>query len=238
MLVKFPAGEEYRKVPRRFDLGLRVPMVGDFRRIRKDTELEEFDFFPRQSGFPQVDKNAVIPATRRFKGVQFVTLSDAWCWRWVDMIHWASDYCITYQEAVHIWRELISEHTAFTDGRSPEAGFRDPITGENPDKSNIQWANIGMIGNIVKVGTKGVECLDMTQPPPSLEDIVSRPWLWHWATQQTPSGVISNFPHIESVVGVPCGVPVPLVSIGGWQAMKDINYFERVKNGARYDVYG
>lgn len=230
-------GLEYRKVPRRFDLGLRVPMVGDYRRIRKDTELPEFHFLPRQAQFVPGDKKAVIPATRRFKGVQFITMSDAWCWRWVDMIHWASDYSITYDEACQVWRKLISEHTAFTDGHSPEAGYRDPITGENEGHPNIQWANLGMIGNIVKVGVNGIECFDMTLPPPPLSDIIAQSWKWHWATEQTPTGVISNFPHIESIIGMPCGVPVPLVSYGGYQAMKDINHFERVKNGARYDIY-
>lgn len=239
MLVKFPAGEEYRKVPRRFDLGLRVPAEGDFRRIRKDTELEEFKFLPRQLSFPNpADRVKAYPATRRFKGVQFIEMPDAWCKFWVEeMIPWAADGCITDQEARQIWTDLIREHVAMTDGHSPQAGYHDPISGQNPGAPNIAFGNIGFIGNIVKVGKYGVECLDMSKDPPTLGWLLERPWLYNWMTEQTASGVISNFPNIEEVVGVPCGVPVPLVSIGGWQAMKDPNYYERVKNGSIYNVY-
>lgn len=230
---------EYRRRPRRKDLGLRVPANGRFYRLPHDMELYGVTR-QRAGGYEQ--PNAVIPATRRFIKREpdypdFMELSDAWCWRWVDMIHWASDYTITYQEACKVWRKLIERHTAFTDGYSPEEGYRDPVTGENEDKPNIHWGNIGMTGNIVKRLEDGrIEAFDMLKPPPPLDEIISQSWKWHWATEQRPEGTISNFPHIESVCGFPCGVPVPLVSEGGYLIMKP-EYLQRVENGITYDAY-
>lgn len=232
-------GREYRKIPRRRDVGLRVPMSGRFYRLPHDTELFGTTR-QRMEGYEQ--PRAVIPATRRFitrnpDYPDFTELSDAWCWRWVDVIHWASDYSITYQEAVKVWRKLIEQHTAFTDGYSPEQGYRDPVTGENPGKPNIHWGNIGMTGNIVKRLEDGrVEAFNVTLPPPPLEDIIAQSWKWHWATEQRPDGVISNFPHIEVVCNSPTGVPVPLVSPNGYLLMKP-EYMERIENGVTYDCY-
>ena len=239
------AGREYRKVPRRFDKGLVVPSTGKFMRLKRDAELAEWDYKPSQASFPLVDRNNTIPATRRFRTLppdypNSIVMSDAWCWRCVDMIWWASDYSIDYQEAVKVWRKFIEFHTACTDGYSPEQGYRDPVTKENNDspKGNIHFLNLGFAGNIVKRLDDGrIEAFDMLLPPPPLEDILTiHRHKWGWATEQRPDGVISNFPHIEAVCGSPCGMPVPIPSYGGFQVINS-EYLERVDNGKEYDVY-
>lgn len=227
---------QYRKKPRRFDLDLIVPLIGKYSRVKHDEELAEFDFKPRQAA-PNYPDYAV-PATRRFEGnPTSFELSDAWCWRIVDMIFWAADGSITYEEACKVWRNLIRYRTAFTDEGAPELGYRDPITGENPKAKNIRWWNGACIGNIVKVKWYGtIEAFDPTLPPPPLFEILSQPWKWHWSTEQQVDGTLSNFPHIEAVSGFPCGVPVPLFGLGGLQTI-DIEYIDRVENGKRYEVY-
>lgn len=218
----------------RKDKNLRVPALGRFGKLLHDTEL--------LGGVRNVGQKTAIPSTRQFaQKPDFVTVPDAWAWRWVEMLKWAACDLLTDDEAKALWRSVIRNHVAFTDNHAPENGYRDPITGENPMADNIAWSTLGMTGNLVKIiGAYGeyriIEALDFSKPPPPLGDIILQPWLWHWATIVNLDGTMSNFPHLEAILGTPAGLPVPLVSIGGTQWVH-YSYFTRVLNGAEYDVY-
>jgi hypothetical protein len=232
MIARFP-GAIVRYFTRR-DKNLRVPALGNFGRLYHDVEL--------YGSVRDVGQKVAIPSTRQFMmKPDFVTVPDAWAWRWVEMLRWAACDMIDQSQAKALWRSIIKNHTAFTDNHSPENGYRDPITNENPLADNIAWATLGMTGNIVKIiGTYGdyrvIEALDFTQPPPPLGEIILKPWLWQWATIVNLDGTMSNFPHLEAILETPAGLPVPIVSVGGTQWVH-YSYFERVENGSLYDPY-
>lgn len=221
---------EYRRRPIRKDIPRIVPATGRFFRVKHGYELEENNYSPIT--------DEALPSIVRFTGLpDFITVSDAWAFRWVEMIHWASDYTITFDEAKQVWRKLISNHVAFTDNNAPENGYRDPVTNENPNAENFRWGNCACTGNLIKKDLSNrIEALDFSKPPPPLDVIISQWWKWHWATEIRRDLVVSAFPHIESVCGFPCGVPVPLPSISGYLYINP-EYIDRVGNGTLYDVY-
>lgn len=235
----------------RRDVGLRVPAVGKFGILRHDFQLEEYNYGPRQY-MPEYEQMVSVPATRRFfKRPDFVPFTAAWAWRWLDMLRWASNWLLPDAEIVNVWRRMISNHVAFTDNHAPENGYHDPVTGENAGKRIFEWASLGMAGNLIKIVEsagqyRAIEAFDLSQPPPSLAEIIAQPWKWHWATEQSLYAlggnrwVVSNFPHLEVVCkkyNLPIvGLPVPLVSLGGIQWVK-IEHFDRIDNGATYSPY-
>lgn len=226
---------EYRRRPNRKDLPRIVP-AGRFFRVRHGYELPENNYLPPQ--YEPGISDAPLPSIVRFIGLpDFITVSDEWALIWVQMIQWASDYTVTWEESKQIWRSLIKNRTGFTDNNAPENGYRDPVMNENPTAENIAWGNCACTGNLLKKDLSGrIEALDFSKPPPPLDQLIAEWWKWNWATEIRKDFVLSSFPHIEVICGFPCGVPVPLPSMTG-KLYINPEYIERVDSGKIYNIY-
>jgi len=137
----------------------------------------------------------------------------------------------TENSVMQAYVNLVEDHRAFTDTNAPENGYTDYVTGRNLSANKpYKWKPLLMNGNIIKIVGEYkdwyiFEALDFLKPPPTLEYIIERPWLYQWATEQTtvklPDGrwVVSSFPQIKVIcdaLGFPrMGTAVPIGSLGG-----------------------
>lgn len=133
------------------------------------------------------------------------------------------------------YAEMIQDARSHTDADSVEGGFADYVTGRNVNAKPYSWLCKTTTGNLLKVigretGGDGrkwlrVEALDLAKAPPNLSEVVNKPWLLHWATEQSmsllPNGsyVVDGYPQAEAVaklMGQPrTGTPIPNLSLGG-----------------------
>ena len=51
----------------------------------------------------------------------------------------------------------------------------------------IAWKAISTGGNLVKIvsAPRTIEAIDFTKPLPSIDEVWQKPWLIHWATEET-----------------------------------------------------
>jgi len=141
---------------------------------------------------------------------------------------------------------MVEAHRAFTEAASPEAGARDVVTGRNmSNPKNYEWLFNPTCGAMIKVlRTVGqyyeIEALDVLKPPPPIEEVIAKPWLYFWCTQWSKYEGSSRFPQIKNanaVQGLPkAGTPSPLMSKGGTIKVLKSSCTELI-NGASWSPY-
>jgi len=98
-----------------------------------------------------------------------------------------------------------------------------------------------MGGNLLKVvsvsGTRYVvEALDVSKSPPSVEVIWSKPWLIHWATQETIVKLANGYKVIRFPQLSPYGTPFPFMSFAGTN-MIEKKFIKQLSNSKEYNIY-
>lgn len=274
MLANFGGTDVRYSELRRRDVGLRAPADGQYVQIKHDWEVAGtsralgYDY-----AFPAiVNKSWGLKTQYNGREYDYVPLPEAWQWFLWDLWKWSVDGLIPGGKIEYFYKKprnertfayatpgtltwyyvnMVEAHRAWTEAGSPEAGFRDYVTGRNPTAQPYQWLFRTTTGNLCKVirtiGTLvEVEALDATKPPPPLEWLVTQPHLLHWATEvgpnQYPNGTfpVSNFPQAEVVSqmhGLPfMGTPIPFLSLGG-SIILDKKATSPVENGDSYSPY-
>lgn len=235
------------------DTGLRVPNDGaKYGQIAHDWQLESFSFLPRQLS-PEYEQRIPVPATRPLRGVpdDFMIVPHDWQYFIYDLLDWVSNGLLPEAALTRAYVSLTEDHRAFTDGHARENGYCDFVTMTNMGKIPYHWKALACTGNLVKIiGTQGayfiIETLDITAPPPAVKDVINKPWLIHWATEQgldkigNHSYVVARFPQLRyeqrQLNLNETGTPYPLMGIGG-RAYILKEHISRLQNGASYSPY-
>lgn len=251
----------------RMDTGLSVPPVGTFVQLKHWGELGRggnIDEYPEMFT-PTMGLDLLDPDGRRY---DYVELSDAWMqfqWRFWD---WNSQYHLrvdkelipyqkpgndrTFYEAVpgsltSVYVSMGEAHRAFTEAGSREAGARDPVLGLNmSNPRNVEWLCNPTCGALLKVlAVDGIyfeiEALDLLKPPPSLLEVITKPWLYFWCTQWSDVTGSTRFPQIKTANAVhdlpEAGVASLLFSKGGRIRVKRSSCGVPLVNGQRWSPY-
>jgi hypothetical protein len=192
-------------------------------------------------------------------------MRDLWSWsvwdhapmgKWEGQYQNASNPTMTfdrYTAGSLLWyyAEMIQDARSHTDADSVEGGFADYVTGRNMTAKPYSWLCKTTTGNLLKViANEGkywrVEALDLAKTPPALDTIIDKPWLLHWATEQSmslrPDGtyVVDGYPQAEAVaklLGMPrTGTPIPNVCLGGSYLIEK-NAVKPIVNRVKYSPY-
>ncbi len=125
----------------------------------------------------------------------------------------------------YVYVDMLEAHRFLTEAGSAEGGFRDPVTKRNMDfPINMKVLFNPTGGAMVKVkrvlgAYYELEALDVLKPPPTVEYLAARPWLYFWCTQYGKFTGSTRFPQIKNANEVhnlpPAGISAPLMSIGG-----------------------
>ena len=256
------------------DVGLTVPDAGQFVQIKHDYEVigypRQRDWGIKYPIPAMMNDVRLMYLSRSY---DYVRLERAWqfwfrnLWSWsvwhaAPMGQWEGQYknasnpTMTfdrYTAGSLLWyyAEMIQDARSHTDADSVEGGFADYVTERNVNAKPYSWLCKTTTGNILKViGNEGmfwrVEALDLATPPPALDTILNKPWLLHWATEQSmslrPNGtyVVDGYPQAEAVaklLGMPrTGTPIPNVSLGGSYLIEK-SVCKPLVNGASYTPY-
>ena len=228
------------------DINLKVPNDGgQYVRLKHWDELNRGDNVPP---FPEMfNPNCGLllrdPDGRQY---EYVEMPNDWQWLLWNFWDWASQYKLpkgkiegfykrpgnertfartTPGSLTNVYVDMVEAHRAFTESASPEGGFRDVVTNRNMNNpKNYQWLFDPTGGAMVKVkrvlgAYYEIEALDVLKPPPSIEYIVARPWLYFWCTQFGKLVGSTRFPQIKNANEVnglpPAGIPSLLMSKGG-----------------------
>ena len=229
----------------RLDENLIVPSTGKFVQLKHWDELDKGD---NDDPFPEMFNPGCGLITKDPTGevYDYVSLPDEWQWFLWNFWKWASQNRLpdgrieefykrpgnfrTFARATpgsltYVYVDMVEAHRAFTEAGSPEAGNRDVVTKRNMTaKKNYEWLYNPTGGAMVKVlRTIGseyeIEALNTLLPPPPVEEIISKPWLYFWCTQWDKFKGATRFPQIKEANEVhglpPAGTPSPLLSLGG-----------------------
>lgn len=256
---------EYRPSYKRLDEGLVVPLSGKFVQIKHWNQLGSGD---NEDPYPEIiDKKSLLTLDPQGKEYDYVVMPDIWQWQLWNFLDWASHYRLpkgkieefykrpgnlrtfaksTPGSLTYVYIDLVEAHRAFTEAGSPEAGNRDVVTGRNLNNpKGYEWLFRPTGGAMLKVlrviGTDyEVEAIDILKPPPSIEYITARPWLYFWCTQWGKYSGSTRFPQITNANKVhgysPAGTPSLLLSKGGKFRIKKSSCVELV-NGENWTPY-
>lgn len=260
---------EYQSVTtstyKRLDENLRVPDVGQFVQIKHWDELGKIN----KNEFPEMINVSMGLLLRDPNGraYDYVEMPDSWQWFLWSFWDWASAYKLprgkieefyqrpnnprTFAKTTpgslsYVYVDMVEAHRAFTEAGSPEAGARDVVTNRNMSNPKAyQWLFFPTGGAMLKVVREvskyyEVEALDVLKPPPSIEYVTSRPWLYFWCTQYGKYTGSTRFPQIKNANAVhglpPVGTPSLLMSKGGtFRILK--TSCRILKNGATWTPY-
>jgi len=168
-----------------------------------------------------------LPATVPLKGPdagEFTPLTEPFQVLWHGMIDYASEASHSFDALDEVWRNVTISGRALTDQHSRGQGFADYILGENIDGPPMAIKYLTMSGNMLRQkrrsGTKiYFETIDIRKPAPSVEWVMERPWLCHWATESTviryKYGYVVSRWHWNFHNDYKYGTPFPLVSHTG-----------------------
>lgn len=236
----------------RKDINLRVPDIGRrFVMIKHDTDVLGA---PRQySTTWDPDPRPAVVNTKwglitkwNDRVYDYVALSEQWQWFLWNMLDWASGYLLprgkierfytkttnsgTFAEATPgsltwVYVNLIEKSRSHTDSASAETGYRDYVTGRNPNATKpYAWLMRPCTGQLAMVkndlGSKlELETIDLFKPCPTMDELEAKPWLYGWATQIHIDGRVTRYPQIKEAFEVqglpPAGTPIPFMSMGG-----------------------
>jgi hypothetical protein len=236
----------------------RVPADGTYFQLRHDFDNSEWGYKPRSIKYGPGSPNAALPETVHFwpfNSEDFVSLTEEMQWFHFDLLAKANPSLTTDQLKAR-WRALTVNSVAFTDKHSidygtrfcdgdPTKNFADYILGVNLyNPKPIAWKAISTGGNLVKVigGGRTIEAIDFTKPLPSIDEVWQKPWLIHWATEETLDQLIdeagqkvwrvSPFPQMR-----PVGTPFPIWGRGGVNRVKSAASMKRLENGQVFSPY-
>ena len=250
---------------KRLDENLRVPDVGKFVQIKHWDEFGRYNVNP----YPEMINASMGLLLQDLNGriYDYVEMPDSWQWFLWNFWDWASGYKLprgkiesfyqrpgnfrtfaktTAGSLTYVYVDMVEAHRAFTEAASPEAGARDVVTKRNLNNPKpYEWLFFPTGGAMLKVlrvvgQYYEVEALDVLKPPPSIEYVVSRPWLSFWCTQYGKYTGSTRFPQIKNANAVhglpPVGTPSPLMSKGGIIRIKKSSCHE-LQNGAAWTPY-
>jgi hypothetical protein len=154
------------------------------------------------------------------------------------------------------WRALTVNSVAFTDKHSidygtrfcngdPTKNYADYILGANLyNPKPIAWKAISTGGNLVKIvaAPTTIEAIDFTKPLPTIDEVWRKPWLIHWATEETLDMLIdqggrkvwrvSPFPQMR-----PVGTPFPIWGRGGQNRVATAASLKSIPSGQTFSPY-
>jgi hypothetical protein len=240
-----------------------VPASGNFRQLRHDYENSEWDFKPRSYGQNPGSRNSALPETIPFQPFdrgEFVPLTEEMQWFHFGLLAKANPE-LTTDELKARWKALTVNSVAFTDKHSIDYGSRfaggdksknyaDYILGVNlGNRKPIAWKALSTGGNLVRIisGNTTIEAIDFTQPLPSIDEVWQKPWLIHWATEETLDLLpftakvdgatrkvwrVSPFPQMR-----PVGTPFPIWGRDGLNRIKSATSLKRIANGQIFSPY-
>lgn len=234
------------------DTGLTVP-AGRFAQVAHDWQREEMDYLPRQLR-PDWERDIVpVPSTCPLHGVMddFMPLSREWQFFIYDLLDFVTAGNLPREALLRAYISLTEDHKVFTDGHARENGYADFVTWTNLQAKPYEWKSLACTGNLVKIlDTFGqffvIETLDVTKTPARVADVIARPWLIHWATEQgidrlpgkEPRYTVARFPQLKVELrrlGLEeMGTPYPLLGIGGVNLIEKSRVF---RIGGGYSVY-
>jgi len=240
-----------------------VPAEGTFCQLRHDFENRDLGYRPRSSEYKPGSPNSALPETVDFQPFHvedFVPLTEEMQWFHFGLLAKANPN-LTTDELKARWRALTVNSVAFTDmhsidygtrfcGGDPSKNYADYILGENLyNPKPIAWKALSTGGNLVKISVqpKTIEAIDFTKPLPSIDEVWQKPWLVHWATEETidllPSTVmidgaerktwrVSPFPQMK-----PVGTPFPIWGRDGRNRIQSELSLKSVSNGQMFSPY-
>ena len=240
-----------------------VPAEGTFRQLRHDFENPDWDHKPRSSAYSPGSRNSALPETvafQPFDGEDFVRLTEEMQWFHFGLLAKANPG-LTTAELKARWKALTVNSVAFTDKHSIDYGTRffhgdrtknyaDYILGVNlHNPKPIAWKAISTGGNLVKIvaAPRTIEAIDFTKPLPSIDEVWEKPWLIHWATEETLDLLpftatidgasrkvwrVSPFPQMR-----PVGTPFPIWGRGGQNRIKKTTSLKSIANGQTFSPY-
>lgn len=244
-----------------------VPATGSFYLTRHDYEREDMRYTGKYENGPitYIVKNEMVPRSISMqfkknppecalpetvylpgnKPNDFVPLSAPWQEFWLEVMDLASGKTLTRAELLTAWEDLTKQGRAFTDFHSVEYGYTDFILGRNlfSTKGPIQHKSLSCGGNLVKrigVHSSGkyiIEALNLSKAPPDPAETLRKPWLIHWANQETVLRLtdgtwkVVDFPQLR-----PYGTPFLVVSSTGTNLIEP-SMVKPVSNGSVFSPY-
>jgi len=241
----------------------RVPEEGTFSQLRHDFESAKWNYRPRTSRYDAESLDAAGPETVGFQPFQaeyFVPLTEEMQWFQFNLLARANPSLST-DELKARWRALTAGCRVFTEGHSidygnqlaggdPSRNYADYILEMNLDNPQpIAWRAISTGGNLVRLieSPTTIEAIDFTKPLPSVSEVWEKPWLIHWATEETldplPSAItidgeqrqtwrVRPFPHMR-----PVGTPFPIWGRGGRNRIASAASLKSIANGQTFSPY-
>lgn len=211
------------------------------------------------------------PVRKENRAYDYVTLTKEWqffllnLWKWSldDILEWGKwegtyknwsnpDMVFdkyTLGSLLWYYDNMIQDARSHTDADNVQGGFCDFVTGRNIGAKPYSWLTKSTTGNLLRVkrdlgGEYEVEAIDLSKPPPSIQEIADKPWLLHWATETGKridgSYYVSRFPQARVICRLngwtQTGTPIPNTSLGGsYRILK--RRVRVMKPGQRYSPY-
>lgn len=226
-----------------------VPSAGTYYRTLHDFEAKHWDYKPRSItlNYKSDPPSNALPETVPLEWnkswgtrTDFFPLNEAWQnWLCFDLMgHAHPSY--SRDELKALWKAVTGPSVAFTDRHSIKDGFCDYVNGINIGGKPIAWKNITTGGNLLLMrqkvsGAVVFEALDIAKPPPPIESVWGKPWLVHWATEETTLALENNRWRVSPFPQAP-GVPIPLLARGGLGSISDFRVV-LMKNGTQFSPY-
>ena len=240
-----------------------VPSDGTFCQLKHDFESPERGYAPRSLRYGSGAPSSAGPETiafQPFHGEDFVPLTEEMQHFQFELLARANP-SLSSDELKTRWRALTADCMVFTDKHSIDYGTRfangdaaqnyaDYILGVNLENPRpIAWKALSTGGNLVKViaAPTTIEAIDFTRPLPSIDEVWQKPWLIHWATEETLDLLSSTaaidgtqrktwrvlpFPHMR-----PVGTPFPIWGRGGQNRIAAAASMRSIANGQIFSPY-
>jgi hypothetical protein len=240
-----------------------VPGEGHFALLRHDYENPEWGYRPRTYEILPARLNIALPETihfQPFNSEDFVPLTEPMQWFHFELLARANP-TLTTTELKERWRALTVNSVAFTDKHSidygtrffdgdPTKNYADYILGVNLyNPKPIAWKSMSTGGNLVKIiaSSRTIEAIDPSKPLPSIDEVWQKPWLIHWATEETTD----QLPFVQEIDGArrntwrvspfpqmrPVGTPFPIWGSAGQNRIASAASLKAVSNGQSFSPY-
>jgi len=210
-------------------------MNGKFSRVAHDWERSKWNYKPRSlkerpETVPMWMKPYSAPLTREWQ---------RFYWRFLIR---TSHACATGGQYHTVFGDITAERKALV-FHGITHGFTDYINGVNLENQNpIKQRGLLMGGSLVKRKYGDViEALDLSQPPPTVNWLLARPWLWGWATviegktrNSDKTWPVSKWPQLKPFGG--WGVPYLIIGPNGENRVLSEDLI-RLENGITYSPY-
>ena len=228
-----------------------VPGDAVYRQIPHDWESPDWDYKIRQKelDYKKFPPDSALPETVKLGGMnknKWYPLTKEWQFFIYDLVKkFAPD--MDDAGVLAAYASLVEDHRAFTDHHYE--GYTDHVLGKDLDspKGNYQWKyTLSTGGNLVKQLVDNgseiiIEALDVTKPPPPVDEVWNKPHLIHMATQITVEELadgtykVVHFPQVRDKDNQKTGTPIPLLGIGGTNVIEK-NKTKILTAGSEYRI--